>query len=173
MDYWVAARLRHLLAPQQWSVLNAKYATSKASKLKGISAIAPLVASPAPQLFIFKAVTAWAIPKLKGVHRKKARSVVVDVPLDAPAWRRERMMNAASAADHAERKKVDALTQGLIILPDSFYDMNTWYLGGVPEPTRYRWRAGIKEKFDGLVSDPLMAVQEILEEEELLSERAA
>lgn len=173
VDYWLAARLHHLLIPRHWSALNAKYATSKAKRLQGITVIAPLIASPAPQLFIYKAVTAWAIPKLKGARRKGPSSVAVDIPLDAPEWRREILVSAALAAGQVERKKAEALAEDLIILPDSFYDMNTWDLDGTPEPTRYRWRSGIKTKLDGMIDDALAAVREILEAEELLVKQAA
>lgn len=173
VDYWVAARLHHLLIPRHWNALNAKYATSKPKKLQGISAITPMIASPAPELFIYKAVTAWAIPKLKGARRKGPRSVSVDLPLDAPDWRRDNLVNAALAAGQAERKKAEAMAEDLIILPDSFYDMNTWDLDASSEPTRYRWRAGIKEKLDGMINDALAEVRSILEAEGLLNRDAA
>ncbi len=173
VDYWLSARLHHLLVPRHWSALNAKYATSKAKRLQGISAIAPLIASPAPQLFIYKAVTAWAVPKLKGARRQGPRSVVVDIPLDAPDWRRDRLVNAALAAGQAERAKVEALAEDLIVLPASFYDMNTWDTDATPEPTRYRWRAGIKDKLDGMIDDALIEVRAILEAEGLLIKDAA
>lgn len=173
VDYWLAARLHHLLLPRHWNALNAKYATNKAKRLQGITAIAPLIASPASQLFIYKAVTTWAIPKIKGARRKGPRSVALDIPLDAPEWRRESLVNAALAAGHAERRKAEALAEDLIILPDSFYDMNTWDLAATPEPTRYRWRAGIKEKLDGMINDALTGVRAILEAEGLLVKDAA
>lgn len=173
VDYWLSARLHHLLIPRHWSALNAKYATSKRKKLQGISAVVPMIASPAPQLFIYKAVTTWAIPKLKGARRKGPRSVSVDIPLDASDWRRDNLVNAALAAGQAERMKAEALAEDLIILPDSFYDMNTWDLDAAPESTRYRWRDGIKEKLNGMVSDALAEVRAILEAEGLLIKDAA
>lgn len=173
VDYWLSARLHHLLIPRHWSALNAKYATSKGKKLQGISAVVPMIASPAPQLFIYKAVTTWAIPKPKGARRKGPRSVSVDIPLDASDWRRDNLVNAALAAGQAERMKAEALAEDLIILPDSFYDMNTWDLDAAPESTRYRWRDGIKEKLNGMVSDALAEVRAILEAEGLLIKDAA
>lgn len=173
VDYWLSARIHHLLIPRHWSALNAKYATNKAKRLHGISAIAPLIASPAPQLFIYKAVTAWAVPRLKGARRQGPRSVVVDIPLDASEWRRERLVNAALAAGQAERAKAEALAEDLIVLPASFYDMNTWDTDATPEPTRYRWRAGIKDKLDGMIDDALVEVRAILEAEGLLIRDAA
>ncbi|WP_353228475.1 hypothetical protein [Pseudomonas qingdaonensis] len=173
VDYWLSARLHHLLIPRHWNALRAKYATNKGHRIAAISAVAPLIASPAPQLFVYKAVTAWAIPKLKGARRKGPRSVSVDIPLDAPAWRRDSLVNAALAAGQAEMRKAEAAAEDVIILPDSFYDMSTWDMEGAPEPTRYRWRAGIKEKLDGMVSDALAEVRAILEVEELLIKEAA
>lgn len=168
VDYWLSARLHHLLIPRHWNSLNAKYATNNAKRLHGISAIAPIIASPAPQLFIYKAVTVWAVPKLKGARRQGPRSVMVDIPLDAPGWRRERLLNAALAAGKAERAKAEALAEDLIVLPASFYDMNTWDVDATPESTRRRWRADIHEKLDGLVTDALDAVALILHAEGLV-----
>ena len=173
VDYWLSARLHHLLIPRHWNALNAKYATNKGKRLQAISAVVPLIASPASQLFIYKAVTTWAIPRLKGSRRKGPRSVEVIIPLDTPEWRRDNLVSAALAAGHAERKKAEALVEDVIILPDSFYDMNTWDLDAAPESTRYRWRDGIKKKLDGMVTDALVEVRKILEEEELLIQVAA
>ena len=173
IDFWVSARLHHMLKPQHWDALVAKYSTNKAKKVQAITLVRPRIASPASQLFIYKAVTAWAIPKLKGARRKPPRSVSVEIPLDASAWRRDATVNAAVAAGQAEKKRIEALLEGVIILPDSFYDMNTWDLDATPESTRRRWRAEINEKLDGLVDDALADVKVILEAEGLLMKEAA
>lgn len=173
VDYWLSARLHHLLIPRHWDALVAKYSTSKVKKVQAITAVRPLIASPAPQLFVYKAVTAWAIPKLKGARRKAPRSVSVEVPLDASPWRREATVNAAVAAGQAERRRIEALEEDVIILADSFYDMNTWDLDATPEPTRRRWRAQINEKLDGMVDDALAEARVILEAEGLLMKDAA
>ncbi|ATR83047.1 hypothetical protein CS390_11050 [Pseudomonas sp. HLS-6] len=173
VDYWLSARLHHLLIPRHWDALVAKYSTSKVKKVQAITAVRPLIASPAPQLFIYKAVTAWAIPKLKGARRKAPRSVSIEVPLDASPWRREATVNAAVAAGQAERRRIEALEEDVIILADSFYDMNTWDLDATSEPTRRRWRAQINEKLDGMVDDALAEVRVILEAEGLLMKDAA
>ncbi|MDH0640168.1 hypothetical protein N5D52_24885 [Pseudomonas sp. GD03860] len=173
VDYWLSARLHHLLIPRHWNALVAKYSTSKAKKVQAITLVRPLIASPAPALFIYKAVTAWAIPKLKGARRKAPRSVSVEVPLDASPWRREATVNAAVAAGQAEKRRIEALEEDVIILADSFYDMNTWDLDATPEPTRRRWRAQINEKLDGMVDDALAEVRVILEVEGLLMKDAA
>lgn len=173
VDYWLSARLHHMLKGRHWDALVAKYSTNKAKKVQAITLVRPLIASPAPTLFIYKAVTAWAIPKLKGVRRKAPQSVSVNIPLDASPWRREATVNAAVAAGHAAKKRIEALEQDVIILPDSFYDMNTWDLDATPEPTRRRWRQGINEKLDGMIDDALAEVRVILEAEGLLMSEAA
>ncbi|QOE09537.1 hypothetical protein IE322_05600 [Pseudomonas asiatica] len=173
VDYWLSARLHHMLKGRHWDALVAKYSTNKAKKVQAITLIRPLIASPAPTLFIYKAVTAWAIPKLKGVRRKAPKSVSVDISLDASAWRREATVNAAVAAGQAAKKRIEALEEDVIILPDSFYDMNTWDLDATPESTRRRWRLDINEKLDGMIDDALAEVRVILEAEGLLLREAA
>lgn len=173
VDYWLSARLHHLLIPRHWDVLVAKYSTNKAKKVRAVSAIIPMVSSPAPHLFVCKAVTTWAIPKLKGARRKGPRSVSVEIPLDAPDWRCETMVAAALSAGMAERRKAEAVAEDVIILPDSFYDMNTWDLGASPESTRYRWRDNIKAKLNEMTNDALAEVRVILEAEGLLTKEAA
>lgn len=173
VDYWLSARLHHMLKGRHWDALVAKYSTNKAKKVQAITLIRPLIASPAPTLFIYKAVTAWAIPKLKGARRKAPQSVSVDIPLDASPWRREAAVNAAVAAGQAAKKRIEALEEDVIILPDSFYDMNTWDIDATPESTRRRWRLEINEKLDGMIDDALEKVRVILEAEGLLMSEAA
>lgn len=173
IDYWLSARMHHMLKGRHWDALVAKYSTNKAKKVQAITLIRPLIASPAPTLFIYKAVTAWAIPKLKGARRKAPQSVSVDIPLDASPWRREVAVNAAVAAGQAAKKRIEAVEEDVIILPNSFYDMNTWDLDATPEPTRRRWRQGINEKLDGMIDDALAEVRVILEAEGLLIKEAA
>ncbi|URD40668.1 hypothetical protein M6G63_14375 [Pseudomonas sp. BYT-5] len=173
VDYWLSARLHHMLKGRHWDALVAKYSTNKAKKVQAITLIRPLIASPAPTLFIYKAVTAWAVPKLKGARRKAPKSVSVDLALDASAWRRDAAVKAAVAAGQAARKRIEAVEEGLIILPDSFYDMNTWDLDATPESTRRRWRLDINEKLDGMIDDALAEVRVILEAEGLLMKEAA
>lgn len=173
VDYWVFARLHRLLKPWHWDALVAKYTTSKTKKVQAVTALRPRIASPAGQLFIFKAVTAWAIPKLKGARRKVPHSVSVEVPLDAPDWRRDSMVNAAVAAGRAAKRRIEDQQGELVVLPDSFYDMNTWDLDATPESTRRRWRADIYAKLDDLVSDALAEAEVVLAVEGLLQMDAA
>lgn len=76
-DCWVFARLHSQLIPRHWNALVAKYSTHKARKVEAIGQLAPIVASPAARLFVFKAVTAWAIPPLKGVEGKRSSDMIV------------------------------------------------------------------------------------------------
>ncbi|SEJ31851.1 hypothetical protein SAMN04244572_03529 [Azotobacter beijerinckii] len=55
----------------------AKYSTHKARKVEAIGHLVPLVESPAPQLFRYKAVTVWAIPQLKGKDGKRSTDMIV------------------------------------------------------------------------------------------------
>lgn len=158
-----------MLKGRHWDALVAKYSTNKARKVQAITLVRPLIASPAPTLFIYKAVASWAIPKLKGARRKAPQSVSVEIPLDALPWRREATVNAAVAAGHAAKKRIEALEEDVIILPDSFYDMNTWDLDATPESTRRRWRQGINEKLDDMINDALEKARTILEIEDLIS----
>lgn len=76
-DCWVHARLHSQLIPRHWHALVARYSTHKAKKVAAIGALAPIVASPAPRLFVHKAVTAWAIPPMKGAKGRRSSDVIV------------------------------------------------------------------------------------------------
>lgn len=77
IDCWVFARLHSELIPRHWHALAARYGTHKGRKVAAISALAPLIASPAPKLFVYKAVTAWAIPPLRGAEGKRSSDMIV------------------------------------------------------------------------------------------------
>jgi hypothetical protein len=173
VDCWVSARLHHGLEPKHWDALVAKYSTHKGRKVQAISALQTILITPAPKLFLYKAVTAWAIPQLKGARPKVVSSVSVEIPLDAPAWRREAMVKAAVAAGQAKAKKDNSRSADMIVLKDSFYDMNTWDNDGTAESTRRRWRQSINQAADDLVNEALSHAGDILEQEGLLIEQAA
>lgn len=173
VDCWVSARLHHGLEPKHWDALVAKYSTHKGRKVQAIAALQTVITTPAPKLFLYKAVTAWAIPQLKGARSKVVSSVSVEIPLDAPAWRREAMVKAAVAAGQAKAKKDNSRSADMIVLKDSFYDMNTWDNDGTPESTRRRWRQDIGRAADDLVNEALAHAADILEAEGLMIERAA
>lgn len=79
-DCWVFARLHSQLKPRHWYALVARYSTHKARKVEAIGKLAPLVASPAKALFVYKAVTAWAVPPLKGVQDAKRSTDLIVLP---------------------------------------------------------------------------------------------
>lgn len=173
VDCWVSARLHSALEKKHWDALVAKFSTHKGRKVQAISALQALISTPAPKLFLFKAITAWAIPQLKGARQKVITSVSVEIPLDAPEWRRGAMVKAAVAAGQAKVKKDESRSADMIVLKDSFYDMNTWDNDGTPESTRRRWRQDIGKAADDLVNKALAHAEEILDEEGLLIGRAA
>lgn len=76
-DCWVHARLHSQLKPRHWNALVARYSTHRGRKVQAIAALVPVVATPAPHLFLAKAVTAWAIPKLKGKEGKRSTDLIV------------------------------------------------------------------------------------------------
>ena len=81
-DCCLYALLHRELAPAQWGVLVAKYSTHTANKVGAIGRLVPHIVSPAPQLFIYKAVTAWAIPKLRGVQDRKRSTEMIVLPTE-------------------------------------------------------------------------------------------
>lgn len=172
-DCWVSARLHSSLQPKHWDALVAKYSTHKARKVQAIASLQTYISTPAPKLFLYKATTAWAIPQLKGARPKLVTSVSVEIPLDAPDWRRDAMVKAAVAAGQAKAKRNQMRSADMIVLKDSFYDMNTWESEGTPESTRRRWRQAIQQAADHLVNEALAHAAEVLEAEGLLIERAA
>ena len=173
VDCWVSARLHHGLEPKHWNALVAKYSTHKGKKVQAIAALQAVVGTPAPKLFLYKAITTWAIPQLKGAKPKLVQSVSVDIPLDMPEWRRESMVKAAIAAGHASAKRAESRSVDMIVLKDSFYDMNTWDIDGTPESTRRRWRAGVHGVLDDMVNEALSEADAILQAEGLLLDSAA
>ncbi|WP_085646740.1 MULTISPECIES: hypothetical protein [unclassified Pseudomonas] len=174
VDCWVSARLHSALEQKHWDALVAKYSTHKGRKVQAISALQTLINTPAPKLFLFKATTAWAIPQLKGARPKVATSVSVEIPLDAPEWRREAVVKAALAAGQAKAKRDESRSADMIVLKDSFYDMNTWDLDANTERTRQRWRKNIQEALSDIVVEALMCAEVILQGEGvLLSDNAA
>ncbi|WP_207864916.1 hypothetical protein [Pseudomonas sp. 58(2021)] len=167
-DCWVAARLHHGLEKKHMSALVAKFSTDKAKKVQAITELRQLISSPAPQLFIFKAVTAWAVPKLKGADPKAANTVTVTVPVDAPDWRRDSMIASAVAAERSAKKRNESRTASMIVLPKSFYDMSTWDMEGRPESTRREWRRNIYSALNTLVDEALCVAGEIFDIEGLI-----
>ncbi|MGE8122558.1 hypothetical protein [Pseudomonas fulva] len=76
-DCWVFARLHSQLKSRHWDVLVARFSTHKGRKVQSISRLIPIVASHAPKLFITSAVTAWAIPRMRGAEGKRSSDMIV------------------------------------------------------------------------------------------------
>lgn len=167
-DCWVYARLHAKLKERHWHALVAKYSTHKGRKVEAISKLRPLIATPAPQLFLYKAVTAWAVPKLKGVQVKLAHAVSVEVPVDAKPSKQAAVIAAALEAERVKRKRLQARSADMIVLPASFYDMNTWDPDGRPEPTRREWRRNIHKVLDEMANEALEDAEAILAAEGVL-----
>jgi hypothetical protein len=87
-DCWVHARLHSQLIQRHWNALVARFSTHRAKKVDAIAALAPVVASPASRLFVQKAVTAWAIPPMKGAEGKRSTYMIVLPPAfyDMNTW---------------------------------------------------------------------------------------
>ena len=164
-DCWVFGRLHSCLAPKHWMALNACYSTHMASKVGAIGRIVSHVSSPAPHLFLTKAVTAWAYPQLGGAERAPAGKVSLEIDDDAPAWRRAAVAKAQKAINARLKQRQEAPCEGVIILPTHNYDMNTWDLDGTPERTRRDWRRKIFKGLDKLVNEALLEAGEILTKE--------
>ncbi len=77
MDCLVHARLHSQLPPRLWHALVAKYSSHQARKVEAIGCLVSLVESAAPQLFRYKAATAWAFPQLKGTDGKRSTDMIV------------------------------------------------------------------------------------------------
>lgn len=167
-DCWVFGRLHSNLEAKHWLALNARYSTHMASKVGAIGRIVAHVTSPAPRLFLTKAVTAWAYPQLGGAERPAAANVTLDVDDDAPAWRKAAVAKAQQAVNAKLRQRMEAPCEGVIILPVHNYDMNTWDLDGNPERTRRDWRRKIYKGLDKLVDQALVEAGEILSKEGVL-----
>ncbi len=173
IDCWVYARLHSALKDRHWFALVAKYSANKARRVEAIGRVKAVVATPAPQLFLFKAVTAWAIPKLRGVRNLPPAMVSIDVPLDAPLSKQASIIVAALEVERVKRKRMRERAANMIVLEDSFYDMNNWDVDGRPESTRREWRRHIHKVLNEMLAEALDAAGEILKAEGLLIEAAA
>ena len=56
----------------------------------------------------------------------------------------------------------------VLVLPDEFYDINTWDLEAKPDSTRGRWRLGIHKCLEAMQEGAVVHVTEILDREQLL-----
>ncbi|TDV67565.1 hypothetical protein [Pseudomonas sp. LP_7_YM] len=139
VDCWIYARLQSQLITRHWNALMAKFSVHKGKKVHAIGELVPLMASHAPQLFLYKAVTAWAIPPLLGAK------VIAD----------------------REQQNVKRSTD-MIVLPETFYDISTWDPQGLNRTTYWRWKKAIDIALEALVKDALKSAEAVLIHEGVL-----
>ena len=175
-DCCLYALLHRELKAEHWDLLVAKYSTHKANKVAAIGRLTTRVQTPAPHLFLYKAVTAWAIPKMKGVQTTaKAGMEVVSRSAkheeDLKAW--GKTVKAKGKKEFtSKREDYVKRSTDMIVLPPEFYDVNTWDLEARPEPTRRRWRNGIYKSLQAIEEAALIHVTEIFDKEEIFGQAA-
>lgn len=139
VDCWIYARLQSQMITREWNALMAKFSVHKGKKVQAIGELVPLIASRAPQLFLYKAVTAWAIPPLQGAKVTAGR----------------------------EQQNVRRSTD-MIVLPDEFYDISTWDPQGLNRTTYWRWKKAIDSTLELLIKDALKSAEVVLIHEGVL-----
>lgn len=181
VDCWVHARLHSKLIPRHWNALTARFSTHKAKKVDAIGNLVPLIATQAPSLFRYKAVTAWAIPPVKGVQAhsgyevasRAARERAEFDSLHAGVVQFLGGGEMPEGAGQARREQYVKRSTDMIVLPAEFYDINTWDGQGLNRTTYWRWKKAIEKVLDEMVSEALAASSKILEEEGVLMADAA
>ncbi|XBT42137.1 hypothetical protein ABNP32_16105 [Pseudomonas viridiflava] len=181
VDCWVHARLHSKLIPRHWNALTARFSTHKAKKVDAIGKLVPLIATQAPNLFRYKAVTAWAIPPVKGVqahsgHEVASRSARERAEFDSLTAGVGKHLDGGEMpedAGQARREQCVKRSTDMIVLPAEFYDINTWDGQGLNRTTYWRWKKAIEKVLDEMVAEALVASGKILQEEGVLMADAA
>lgn len=181
VDCWVHARLHSKLIPRHWNALMARFSTHKAKKVDAIGKLVPLIATQAPNLFRYKAVTAWAIPPVKGVQAQSGYEVASRAAreraefdsLHAGVVKHLAGGEMPGDAGQARREQYVKRSTDMIVLPAEFYDINTWDGQGLNRTTYWRWKKAIEKVLDEMVTEALAASSKILEEEGVLMADAA
>ncbi|MDU9393724.1 hypothetical protein [Pseudomonas sp. zfem002] len=181
VDCWVHARLHSKLIPRHWNALTARFSTHKAKKVEAIGKLVPLIATQAPNLFRYKAVTAWAIPPVKGVQAQSGYEVASRAAreraefdsLHAGVVKHLEGGEMSEDAGQARREQYVKRSTDMIVLPAEFYDINTWDGQGLNRTTYWRWKKAIEKVLDEMVAEALVASGKILQEEGVLMADAA
>lgn len=181
VDCWVHARLHSKLIPRHWNALTARFSTHKAKKVDAIGKLVPLIATQAPNLFRYKAVTAWAIPPVKGVQAQSGHEVASRTAreraefdsLHAGVVQRLAGGEIPEEAGQDRREQYVKRSTDMIVLPAEFYDINTWDGQGLNRTTYWRWKKAIEKVLDEMVAEALEASGKILQEEGVLMADAA
>lgn len=180
-DCWVHARLHSQLIPRHWSALVAKFSTHKGKKVEAIGKLVPLIATQAPDLFRYKAVTAWAIPPIKGLQTRSGREVASRsarerAEFDVLTTTVRKALVGEQVRDGESQVRRDQYVKrstDMIVLPAEFYDINTWDGQGLNRTTYWRWKRAIEAVLDELVAEALAASGIILQQEGVLMADAA
>lgn len=181
VDCWVHARLHSKLIPRHWNALTARFSTHKAKKVDAIGKLVPLIATQAPNLFRYKAVTAWAIPPVRGVQAQSGHEVASRAAreraefdsLTAGVGKHLAGGEMPDDAGQARREQYVKRSTDMIVLPAEFYDINTWDGQGLNRTTYWRWKKAIEKVLDEMVTEALVASGKILQEEGVLMADAA
>ncbi|MDT3716242.1 hypothetical protein [Pseudomonas soli] len=181
VDCWVHARLHSKLIPRHWNALTARFSTHKAKKVEAIGKLVPLIATQAPNLFRYKAVTAWAIPPVRGVQAQSGHEVASRAAreraefdsLHAGVTKHLAGGEMPEEAGQARREQYVKRSTDMIVLPAEFYDINTWDGQGLNRTTYWRWKKAIESVLDEMVAEALVAAGKILEDEGILMADAA
>lgn len=181
VDCWVHARLHSKLIPRHWNALTARFSTHKAKKVEAIGKLVPLIATQAPNLFRYKAVTAWAIPPVKGVQAQSGQEVASRAAreraefdsLHAGVVQHLAGGEMPEDAGQARREQYVKRSTDMIVLPAEFYDINTWDGQGLNRTTYWRWKKAIEKVLDEMVAEALEASGKILQDEGILMADAA
>lgn len=181
VDCWVHARLHSKLIPRHWNALTARFSTHKAKKVEAIGKLVPLIATQAPNLFRYKAVTAWAIPPVKGVQAQSGHEVASRAAreraefdsLTAGVGKHLAGGEMPEDAGQARREQYVKRSTDMIVLPAEFYDINTWDGQGLNRTTYWRWKKAIEKVLDEMVAEALEASGKILQQEGVLMADAA
>ncbi|WP_371257609.1 hypothetical protein [Pseudomonas sp. BAY1663] len=180
-DCWVYARLHSQLIPRHWNALTARFSTHKAKKVEAICKLVPLIATQAPNLFRYKAVTAWAIPPVRGVQVQSGQEVASRAAreraqfdsLQAGVVKHLAGGEMTEDVGQARREQYVKRSTDMIVLPAEFYDINTWDGQGLNRTTYWRWKKAIDRVLDEMVAEALAASGKILQEEGVLMADAA
>lgn len=181
VDCWVHARLHSKLIPRHWNALTARFSTHKGKKVEAIGKLVPLIATQAPNLFRYKAVTAWAIPPVKGVQAQSGQEVASRAAreraefdsLHAGVVQHLAGGGMPEDAGQARREQYVKRSTDMIVLPAEFYDINTWDGQGLNRTTYWRWKKAIEKVLDEMVAEALAAASKILQDEGILIADAA
>jgi hypothetical protein len=87
-DAMTRGMIHRNLAPDLWNALVAKYSINDVEVVESVRDLVPRAVTPAHHLFRMKCVTAWAIPKKRGVQEgaKTSRRGLPDAFYDVNSW---------------------------------------------------------------------------------------